>query len=336
MDDNHSIDPSAENLSPGGELCVGGRRIGPDQPPYVIAEISANHEHERVRAEALVFAAALAGASAVKFQTFAPEDLAAPHVLVPQGYDLAHDQWLVALGVREFRDLFAHGGLPPAWHRPLKLLAEGLGLHFLSTPFSLAAAQFLVEDVGVPALKIASGDLPFTPLLRYVATTGLPVFLSTGGATLAEVEQAVTELWQPYMAGRLVLLHCVSHYPMAPEEANLRAIRTLAMSFPRAQVGWSDHSLSADLVPALAVREGACVIEKHLTWDRAEGRVDAGHSLTPAEFARMVRAVRGVRAMRGSGVKGPQPSEGHDRLWARRAAHDWLRPTPEAREGRWS
>jgi N,N'-diacetyllegionaminate synthase len=212
-----------------------------------------------------------------------------------------------------------------------------LGLTFLSTPFSVDAARFLVEEIDVPALKIASGDLTFWPLLEHVASTGRPVLLSTGAATLAEVTQAVCgPLHDVYDRGQLTLLHCVSHYPMAPEEANLRAISTLQAIFPQATLGWSDHSLSEALVPAVAVALGARVIEKHLTLEREPGRVDAGHSLTPAEFATMVAAVRAIPSWLGTGRKQPQASEAHERLWARRSAEDWLRPTAAARDGQWS
>ena len=163
-------------------LMIDGKRLNDPQRCYVIAEASGNHAQDYARAEALVYAAADAKADAIKFQTFTAEEIAAD-VPIPRGQGgAAHDAWLDRLGAQSLRDLFQHGGLPRPWHFELKRLAEMMGLTFLSTPFSLDAARFLVEEVQVPALKIASGDLTFTPLLQYAASTGLPLLLSTGGA----------------------------------------------------------------------------------------------------------------------------------------------------------
>ena len=312
---------------------IGNHLIGADQPTYIIAEMSANHCRDFAMAVALVKAAAAAGADAIKAQTFTPEGIAAD-VPILTGYNAVHDAWVHGLGVTSLRELYARGGLPHSWHLELKHIATDCGLDFLSTPFSLDAARFLVEDVGVPALKIASGDLTFTPLLAYAAATGLPLLVSTGMATLAEVRTALHGPLAPaWHADRMCLLHCTSSYPLDPCEANLRAIATLRQE--ACSAGYSDHTTSIEVIPALAVAQGAVAYEKHLRLDHAEGSPDAGHSLTPSEFKRMVEVIRAVPQWLGDGVKVPQQSEGHERAWSRRSPEDWKRPTDAAREGRW-
>ena len=314
---------------------IGSHPIGPWHHVYVIAEVSSNHCQDLTTARMLIEAAAGAGADAVKFQTFTAEEIAVD-IPILAGYDAAHDTWVARMGVKTLHNLYAKGGLPRAWHKELKHIAEDRGLHFLSTPFSLDAARFLVEDIGVPALKIASGDLTFTPLLEYGTSTGLPLLVSTGMATLPEVTEAVYgPLWQACLAQQLCLLHCTSSYPMAPCEANLRALLTMRQ-MPVCAFGYSDHSTDAEIIPALAVGLGACCIEKHFRLDDASGSPDAGHSLTPAQFRRMVEVIRAVPQWLGDGVKQPQASELHERAWTRRNPEDWLRPTEEARRGRWA
>ena len=202
--------------------------------------------------------------------------------------------------------------------------------------------MFLVEDVGVHALKIASGDLTFTPLLTYAARTGIPLILSTGGATEIEVCEALAIINQrsgrntSAFCDQVALLHCRSIYPCADIWTNLRVIQCFQKNMRVGAVGWSDHTVSTDLVPALAVAMGATVIEKHLCLEGDIMSVDASHSLSPRHFAAMVRTVRAVPCILGNGEKQPHRAELHDRLWARRSPTDWLRPTDEARAGRWA
>lgn len=312
-------------------LVINGWPLDDPRKPFIIAEASGNHAQDYAKAEALVHAAVNVGANAVKFQTFTPEELCAD-VPILFGHDAAHDAWVQSQGVTRLRDLMK-GGLPRAWHAPLKALADSLGITFLSTPFSVDAAKFLVEEIGVPALKIASFDLTFTLLLEYAASTGLPVILSTGGATFEEVQHAAWHVLADIYETRLVLMHCMALYPCQAADANLRAIQTLkGFGCP---VGWSDHTLSITTVPSLAVALGASVIEKHIRLEGDTTSVDAGHALMPQHFAAMVDAVRGVHLILGDGEKQPHPREMHERLWARRGA-DGLRPTEEARAGRWA
>ena len=315
-------------------MSLGTSSLTNPDTPYVIAEASGNHNQDRQQARLLVQAAAAAGASCVKFQTFVAEEICAD-VPILFGHDAAHDAWCRSLGVTRLRELFAKGGLPRAWHEDLKQEAEDLGIDFLSTPFSVDAAKFLVEELGVRALKIASGDLTFAPLHDYAASTGLPVIISTGGATLDEIDETL----QRYNGGvtdntELILLHCRSVYPCDEQILDLASIATLRYEF-QVPVGLSDHTLSTDLVPAMAVAYGAVCFEKHLRLATDTSSVDVGHSLDPDQFRRYVETIRHCTAIRGTGDKEPHPLELHDRKWARRSPNDWLRPVQAAREGEW-
>ena len=335
---------------------IGSHPIGPGHPVYIVAEASSNHCQDFATARMLIEAAADAGAHAVKFQSFTAEEIAVD-IPILTGHDATHDAWVARMGVKTLHGLYAKGGLSRAWHKELKHIAEDVGLHFLSTPFSLDAARFLVEDIGVPALKIASGDLTFTPLLEYAAhLTDLPLLVSTGMATLAEVRGTVYGPLAPaWETDRICLLHCASSYPLDPREANLRAIAMLGgaihgplvvtrkshgepsvLTAQICPVGYSDHTVSIEAIPALAVALGAVVYEKHLRLDDAPESPDAGHSLTPEQFQRMVEVIRAVPQCLGDGEKRPQASEMHERLWTRRSLIDWKRPTDEARAGTWS
>lgn len=321
-------------------LTINDVRVDDPQRCYVIAEAAGCHNRDYATAKALVCAAAEAGADAVKFQTFTDESICAD-IPLPTGKDAEHDAWLKSLGVTRMRELFALGGLPRAWHAPLKTLAESLGLAFLSTGFSLDDLRFLVEDLGIPAIKIASGDITFVPLLEYAATTGLPILLSTGAATYDEIREALRVInaarglpqYGVFMED-VAVLHCRCLYPCHSSLADLSVIAHLKSHFPAGAVGWSDHTVSVNLVPALAVSQGCTIIEKHLRLDGDTSSVDAQHSLSPREFAHMVETVRKVPAILGDGKKEPVGREYHERLWCRRGA-DWLRPTQAAREGAW-
>lgn len=311
-------------------LTVSGRILNDARRVFVIAEASGNHRQDFSVAMDLVSAAAEAGADAIKFQTFTAEEICAD-IPFPFGHDEAHDAWARSLGVECLRDLFQLGGLPREWHAPLKAYAEQRGIAFLSTPFSVDAARFLVEEVGVQALKIASGDLTFTPLIDYAARTNLPVILSTGGANMFEVVRT-RQRWQGEEPP--IFMHCVSVYPAEDTIVNLAAIRTMHDGYGL-RVGFSDHTLSTDLVPAMAIACGARVYEKHIRLQDDTESVDAGHSLNPVDFRRMVDVIRRAPRMLGNGVKKPHALELHDRIWARRDPSDWLRPTQKARTGAW-
>jgi len=280
-------------------ISIAGRLVGPGRPPYVVAELSANHGGRFERAVQIIQAAAAAGAEAVKLQTYTPDGLTLDCPGEP--FRLRETIW----AGRTLYDLYREAQTPWEWQPKLKAAAEACGLQLFSSPFDAEAVDFL-ERMGVPAYKIASFELVDLPLLRRVARTGKPVILSTGMATLAEIDEAVGTL-RGAGCGEMVLLKCTSAYPAAAEQMNLRAIGRLSEAFG-VPAGLSDHTLRPTL-PAVAVALGASMIEKHLTLSRADGGPDCQFSLEPHEFREMVEAVRMAHVALGSGRIGSDPGE---------------------------
>jgi N-acetylneuraminate synthase len=263
-------------------LEIGTRRIGPGQDVYVVAEMSANHNHDLEHALAVVRAAGRAGADAIKLQTYTPDtmtmDSAAAHFVVEGS------PW----HGRRLYELYAEAHTPWEWHAPLLREAQEVGLDFFSTPFDASAVDYL-ERLAVPVYKVASFELVDVPLLRRIARTGRPVILSTGMATLDEISEAVSVLREGGCPG-IALLKCTSAYPARPDEMDLATIPDLRDRFGL-PVGLSDHTMDV-AVPVAAVALGACIVEKHLTLSRAEPGPDSAFSLEPHEFKAMVDAVR--------------------------------------------
>jgi pseudaminic acid synthase len=271
-------------------LQIGRRVIGPGHPCFVIAEMSGNHNQSLDRAIEIVRAAHGAGADAIKLQTYTADTLTIdsdqPWFQVTggpwKGYSLHH--------------LYSEAFTPWEWHAPIQQAAAELGLEFFSTPFDHSAVDFL-ERHGVPAYKVASFEVVDLPLLRRVAETGKPVILSTGMASLGEIQEALETL-RTHGAGPVALLKCTSAYPAPADEMNLRTIPNLAETFG-AVAGLSDHTLGyAAAVAAVAL--GGALIEKHLTLARSDGGHDSAFSLEPGEFASMVRAIRVAEAALGT------------------------------------
>lgn len=289
-------------------LLVGDREVGPGQPVFVIAEAGVNHDGDVRRAHDLVDRAADAEADAVKFQTFRADALvtsSAPRAAYQQGRLGADDSQASMLAGLE---------LPLTAWRELQAHAADRGVLFMSTPFDEASCDLLVE-IGVPAIKIGSGDATNTRLVRRAARSGRPLFCSTGMTTLGEVAELVS--WVRGEKGQLALLHCVSSYPAPDGDVNLAAIRQLAELFD-VPTGYSDHTLGR-LASVAAVAAGACIIEKHLTTDRSLPGPDHRASLEPAEFGVMVKEIRAVEALLGGGMKAPRESEREVRAVARRS-----------------
>ncbi len=275
---------------------LGRRRVGEGCPPLLIAEVSANHKQRFEEAIALIDAAAEAGADAVKLQTYTPDTITLPARTAP--FRVGKGLW----EGRALHDLYAEAMTPWEWHAELARHARRRGLICFSTPFDESAVDFLEREMRPPVYKIASFEVNHIPLLRRVGTTGKPVIMSTGMATEVEVALAVRTL---HGAGcpALVLLKCVSAYPSRPRDFNLRSLTALRDTF-HAPAGLSDHTMTDEMALG-SVALGGCVIEKHLTRDRATGGVDSGFSLEPAEFARMAAAVRTLHAALGAPVLGP-------------------------------
>lgn len=289
-------------------IAISGRRIGPGARPYIIAEMSGNHNGNICRARALVDAAKEAGADAVKLQTYTADTITIDHD-GPEfrigGGTLWDGQTLHAL----YRQAFT----PWEWQPELFAYGRKLGMAVFSSPFDPTAVDFL-EQMDPPAYKIASFELVDHGLLAKVASTGRPVILSTGMANLAEIAEAVAVL---RAAGTkdLALLHCVSGYPTPAEEANLATIPHLAQAFG-VPVGLSDHTIGLG-VPVAATALGAALIEKHFTLARADGGPDAAFSLEKAELAALVHEVRSAYAAVGAVNYAIKPSEAKSRAFRR-------------------
>jgi pseudaminic acid synthase len=262
---------------------IGKRSIGPGQPTYVIAEMSANHRQMFGQAAEIVRAAKDAGADAVKLQTYTPDTMT-----------LACDreEFRISGGTiwdgRNLHDLYQEAYTPWEWQPRLKKIAEDLGMDLFSTAFDSTAVSFL-EEMGVPAHKVASFELVDIPLIQKMARTGKPLIISTGMATIEEIEEALRSA-RDAGATQIALLKCTSAYPAPAEEMNLLTIPEMARRFG-VPVGLSDHTMGI-AAPVAAVALGACIIEKHLTLSRSTPGPDSAFSLEPHEFKAMVDAVR--------------------------------------------
>lgn len=290
-----------------GTITIQGRQIGSGEPAYIIAEMSANHGQDFEQAVAILRAAKEAGADAVKLQTYTADTLTIDSDAPP--FQIRGGPW----GGRTLHDLYQEAYTPWDWQPRLQHLASELGLALFSTPFDDSAVAFL-EAMAVPAYKIASFELIDTALLRRVARTGKPVILSTGMATLTEIDEAVRTL-RGAGVRELVLLKCTSGYPADPAEMNLRTLPHLAAAFG-VPVGLSDHTLGI-AVPVAAVALGATVIEKHLALSRATPGPDSAFSLEPDEFRMMVQAVRTAERALGTVHYGVSEHEGRNRKFRR-------------------
>jgi len=256
---------------------------------FLIAEISANHNQSLERALALVRAAKESGADAVKLQTFTPWTSTiqcdAPHFRMMQG------TW----AGETLYSLYEKAFMPWEWHAPLAAEARAIGLPIFTSVYDPTALEFTAQ-FNFPLHKIASFEVVDIPLIKKIAATGKPVIMSTGMASLSEIDEAVYTL-RENGAKDLVLLKCTSAYPASPEEANLRTIPHMAETFG-CPVGLSDHTLGTAVAVA-AVTLGAAVIEKHLTLSRADGGPDSSFSMEPLEFKQMVRDIRAAEAALG-------------------------------------
>lgn len=270
-------------------FCINGRAIGPDQPTYIIAEMSANHHHDLQIARDLIHAMKDAGADAVKLQTYTPDTMTincdGPHFQVGAG---------TIWEGRKLHDLYGDAFTPWDWHEELFGLANELGLDCFSTPFDHSSVDFL-ERLKPPAYKIASFELVDLPLIKYVAEQGRPIIMSTGMGNLQEIEDAVNVVQNAGVP--LTLLKCTSAYPSPPSAMNLRTIPDMAERF-NLNTGLSDHTLSNEVAIA-AVALGATVLEKHFTLSRDVPGPDSAFSMEPAEFRAMVDTVRTTEAALG-------------------------------------
>lgn len=260
-------------------VTIAGRKVGPGEPPYVICELSGNHNGSLDRALKLIEAAAATGCDAIKIQTYTPDtitiDCDGPGFVINGGL------W----NGRTLYDLYDEAHTPFEWHEAMFAKAASCGVTILSTPFDDTAVD-LLEGLGAPAYKIASFEIVDLPLIARVASTGKPLIISTGLANLGEIAAAVRTARENGCT-EIVLLHCISSYPAPTEQSNIRTIPHLADAFDVVS-GLSDHTLgTATSVASIAL--GGSVIEKHFTLARADGGPDAAFSLEPEEFKRLCR-----------------------------------------------
>lgn len=287
---------------------IADHRIGPGHPVYIIAELSANHNRQFEQAVRLIQAAKESGADAVKLQTYTPDTIT---------IQSDREEFRISAGTiwdgRSLYDLYAEAFTPWEWHPRLKQAANDLGMDLFSSPFDAAAVNFL-EQMEVPAYKVASFELVDLPLIQRMARTGKPMIVSTGMATPEEITEAL-EAARQAGAKDIALLKCTSAYPSPAQDMNLRAIPELARQFS-VPAGLSDHTMGI-AVPVAAVTLGACIIEKHLTLSRATPGPDSAFSLEPHEFKAMVEAIRTTEKALGDGKIGPGAKEQSSRVFRR-------------------
>ncbi|MEK7353946.1 MAG: N-acetylneuraminate synthase [Chloroflexota bacterium] len=288
---------------------IAGRLIGEGAPCFIIAEAGVNHNGDIKLARKLIDVAAKAGADAVKFQTFQAEEI------VTESAEKADYQKETTGSTESQFEMIKKLELSDKNFKELFTYAQKKGIMFLSTPFDKRSVD-LLDRLGVPGLKIGSGEITNLPLLKHIALKQKPVILSTGMSTLDEVTEAVKVL-QKEGTGEIALLHCVSCYPARAEDTNLRAMETLRRTF-NLPVGLSDHTIGIH-IPVAAVALGACIIEKHFTLDKNLPGPDHRASLEPEELKEMVGAIRDVESSMGNGIKRPTPGEEATKKAARRS-----------------
>jgi len=292
MNDDHSFSC---------RLKIGNHWISCSDPPFIIAEMSGNHNQSLERALNIVDAAAKAGADAIKLQTYTADSMT---------LDLQEKEFLISdpeslwFG-RSLYDLYREAATPWAWHEPIFNRCRELGLLCFSTPFDARAVDFL-EDLHAPAYKIASFENVDLPLIKKVAATGKPLIMSTGMATLSELDEAV-RCARKAGCSELILLKCTSSYPASPKDSNLLTIPHLRQLFD-CPVGLSDHTRGIGVAIA-AVALGAVMVEKHFTLSREDGGVDAAFSLEPDELRLLVRETKRAWQALGRVTYGPTEKE---------------------------
>lgn len=283
------------------DIIIGNRTIGPGHAPFIIAEMSGNHNQSLERALAIVESAARAGAHALKIQTYTADTM----TLDVQEGDFVIDDPKSLWAGASLHKLYDEAHTPWEWHAPIFKRARELGMIPFSTPFDASAVDFL-ESLDVALYKIASFENTDVQLIRRVARTGKPLIISTGMATVAELEETVKAAREAG-AKDLILLKCTSTYPASPKNTNIRTIPHLRELFD-VQVGLSDHTMGVGVAVA-AVALGATVVEKHFTLSRADGGVDSAFSLEPAELASLVVETERAQQALGRVSYGPTDVE---------------------------
>jgi N-acetylneuraminate synthase len=281
------------------QIQIAGRHIGPDHPPYVIAEVSANHNGKLETAMRIIEEAKKAGADAAKLQTYKPDTITLN--CDSEDFKIRGGLW----DGRTLHELYEEAHMPWEWHKPLFEHARKVGITLFSSPFDDTAID-LLEDLNAPAYKIASFEAVDLPLIKYAASTGKPMIISTGMADADEIQEAI-DAAREGRCKELAVLHCVSGYPAPAEDYNLRTIPEMIQRFGLV-TGLSDHTLD-NTTAITSVAMGACIIEKHFTLDRSGGGPDDSFSLEPAEMAALCRDAKTAWQALGNVDYGRKASE---------------------------
>lgn len=281
MQKKHTLIRPDHTTSQAKDFKIGKHAIGQNQPCFIVAEIGINFDGEREKALRMIDAAVDAGCDAVKFQVFRAERM----------YAKDAGSLIVATGETvDIRDLIKQMELPYDWLKELKSYAEKKGVEFFTSVCDELSADVL-EKANVSAYKIASYEITHLPLIEHVAKKGKPLIMSCGGATIAEVEEAIVTAKNAGLT-KIVLMHCIAKYDAPLNTLNLNVIRTLKLQYPEIIIGYSDHSSDAVIAPAAAVALGAKMIEKHITLDRSTPGPDHSFALEPHELKAMVKEIR--------------------------------------------
>lgn len=276
------------------EIIIGNRKIGAGHPSYIIAEIGANFDNNINKAKELIIAAKEAGADCTKFQSFLADKIVSGKGFASMDLKGVHGTW--GRGVDE---VFKDAEFPREWHHEIAEFCEKIGIHFSSSPYDFEAVDLCVQ-VGVPFIKIGSGDITWLEMLEYIAKTKKPLFLATGDATMSEIDEAV-RLIQGLGCNDLVLMQCITNYPSLVESANINVLRTYEKAFD-VLTGYSDHSPGSVVVLGSIVL-GASVIEKHFTLNKKDKGPDHNHSMDVKDFTQMVKDIRLMESALGGTQK---------------------------------
>jgi len=290
---------------------LGDRVIGDGQPTYIVAEIGSNFDRSLEQAKKLVNLAKDAGADAVKFQSFL-----ADRIVSEDGFKNLKVSFQ-AKWKKSVYKVYKQAEFPRKWHQEIAEYCRKREIAFFSTPYDKEAVD-LLDEIGVPAFKVGSGDINFLSLIEYMAKKGKPMIVGTGASTLGEIEEAVNVIRAAGNEG-IILLQCVTNYPSPIDQANIRAMITLREAF-QVNVGYSDHA-PGYIVPLAAVALGACMIEKHFTFDKTREGPDHPFSLDVSEFAEMVRNIRLLEKALGLYIKRPVPAENETVIVQRRCIY---------------
>jgi len=276
------------------EIKIGNHIIGEGHPSYIIAEIGANFDNNINKAKQLIDAAKTAGANCAKFQSFLADKIVSGKGFSSMTLKGVHGTW-----GRGIDEVFRDAEFPREWHKELADYCTNIGIDFSTSPYDFEAVDICVE-VGAPYIKIGSGDITWLEMLEYIAKTGKPLFLATGDATMAEIDEAVRTI-QGTGCIDLVLMQCITNYPSLVESANINVLQNYKKAFD-ILTGYSDHSPGSVVVLG-SIALGACVIEKHFTLNKKDKGPDHNHSMDVSEFSKMVKDIRALESAMGGTQK---------------------------------